>query len=170
MGIKKYQDRIIYQIYPKSFRDSNGDGIGDLRGIIGKLEYLKDLGVNTIWLNPIFVSPQIDNGYDVSNYYALDEKMGTLHDFDEFVESGMVGNLWQCCLLRRNFGFRHESYFGQASMVQRCNRKRAQPLSRLLFVGKGKRRQIAEQLGLIFWRQRLGKRSASRRRLLLSLI
>ena len=75
MGIKKYQDRIIYQIYPKSFRDSNGDGIGDLRGIIGKLEYLKDLGVNTIWLNPIFVSPQIDNGYDVSNYYALDEKM-----------------------------------------------------------------------------------------------
>ena len=54
MGIKKYQDRIIYQIYPKSFRDSNGDGIGDLRGIIGKLEYLKDLGVNTIWLNPIF--------------------------------------------------------------------------------------------------------------------
>lgn len=87
MGIKKYQDRIIYQIYPKSFRDSNGDGIGDLRGIIGKLEYLKDLGVNTIWLNPIFVSPQIDNGYDVSNYYALDEKMGTLHDFDEFVET-----------------------------------------------------------------------------------
>ena len=68
MGIKKYQDRIIYQIYPKSFRDSNGDGIGDLRGIIGKLEYLKDLGVNTIWLNPIFVSPQVDNGYDVSNY------------------------------------------------------------------------------------------------------
>ena len=56
MGIKKYQDRIIYQIYPKSFRDSNGDGIGDLRGIIGKLEYLKDLGVNTIWLNPIFVT------------------------------------------------------------------------------------------------------------------
>ncbi|WP_350028281.1 alpha-amylase family glycosyl hydrolase, partial [Campylobacter sp. 2018MI13] len=53
MGIKKYQDRIIYQIYPKSFRDSNGDGIGELRGIIGKLEYLKDLGVNTIWLNPI---------------------------------------------------------------------------------------------------------------------
>lgn len=87
MGIKKYQDRIIYQIYPKSFRDSNGDGIGDLRGIIGKLEYLKDLGVNTIWLNPIFVSPQVDNGYDVSNYYALDEKMGTLHDFDEFVET-----------------------------------------------------------------------------------
>ena len=87
MGIKKYQDRIIYQIYPKSFRDSNGDGIGDLRGIIGKLEYLKDLGVNTIWLNPIFVSPQIDNGYDVSNYYALDEKVGTLHDFDEFVET-----------------------------------------------------------------------------------
>ena len=63
MGIKKYQDRIIYQIYPKSFRDSNGDGIGDLRGIIGKLEYLKDLGVNTIWLNPIFVSPQIDKFY-----------------------------------------------------------------------------------------------------------
>lgn len=87
VGIKEYQDRIIYQIYPKSFRDSNGDGIGDLRGIIGKMEYLRDLGVNTIWLNPIFVSPQVDNGYDVSNYYALDEKMGTLHDFDELVET-----------------------------------------------------------------------------------
>ncbi|SEM79360.1 alpha-glucosidase [Ligilactobacillus sp. WC1T17] len=87
MGIKKYQDRIIYQVYPKSFKDANGDGIGDLRGVISKLDYLKDLGINTLWLNPIFVSPQVDNGYDVSNYYALDEKMGTLRDFDELVKN-----------------------------------------------------------------------------------
>lgn len=78
-------DRIIYQIYPKSFKDSDHDGIGDLKGITQKLAYLKELGINTIWLNPIYVSPQIDNGYDVADYYQIDEKLGTLADFDELV-------------------------------------------------------------------------------------
>lgn len=82
-----YKNAIIYQIYPKSFMDSNDDGIGDLRGIINKLDYLKTLGVNTLWLNPIFVSPQVDNGYDVSNYYAIDKKMGTIADFDQLVQA-----------------------------------------------------------------------------------
>lgn len=80
-----YKNHIIYQIYPKSFYDTNHDGIGDLKGIIKKLDYLKELGVNTLWLNPIFVSPQVDNGYDVSNYYAIDQKMGSMDDFDKLV-------------------------------------------------------------------------------------
>lgn len=80
-----YKDRIVYQVYPKSFKDSNGDGIGDLRGVIEKIDYIKELGVNTIWLNPIFVSPQVDNGYDIANYYAIDERLGTMEDFDELV-------------------------------------------------------------------------------------
>lgn len=62
-----YEHAIIYQIYPKSFQDSNGDGIGDLNGIRQRIPYLQALGINTVWLNPIFVSPQVDNGYDVAN-------------------------------------------------------------------------------------------------------
>ena len=85
MSTLSAKERIIYQIYPKSFKDSNGDGIGDLKGITAKLKYLKQLGINTIWLNPIYVSPQIDNGYDVADYYQIDEKLGTMADFDELV-------------------------------------------------------------------------------------
>jgi len=78
--------RIVYQIYPKSFYDSDQDGIGDLKGITAKLDYLKALGVNTLWLNPIYASPQIDNGYDVSDYYQLDPTFGTWDDFAELVK------------------------------------------------------------------------------------
>ena len=80
-----YKDRVVYQVYPKSFKDTDGDGIGDLRGVIEKIDYIKELGVNTIWLNPIFVSPQVDNGYDIANYYAIDERLGSIEDFDELV-------------------------------------------------------------------------------------
>ena len=85
MSTLSAKERIIYQIYPKSFKDSNDDGIGDLKGITAELEYLKQLGVNTLWLNPIYVSPQIDNGYDVADYYQIDEKLGIMADFDELV-------------------------------------------------------------------------------------
>lgn len=85
--------QIIYQVYPKSFKDTNGDGIGDLRGVIEKIDYLKELGINTIWLNPIFVSPQVDNGYDISNYYAIDERLGTMKDFDELVIAAHERNI-----------------------------------------------------------------------------
>lgn len=76
-----YDNAIIYQIYPKSFQDSNGDGIGDLNGIRQRIPYLKKLGINAVWLNPIFVSPQVDNGYDVADYFAIDPAMGTMADF-----------------------------------------------------------------------------------------
>lgn len=80
-----YNNAIIYQIYPKSFQDTNGDGIGDLNGIKKRIPYLKSLGVNAIWLNPVFVSPQIDNGYDVSNYFAIDPQMGTMADMESLI-------------------------------------------------------------------------------------
>ena len=81
-----YDQAIIYQIYPKSFQDSNNDGIGDLNGIRKRIPYLKELGINAVWLNPIFVSPQVDNGYDVSNYFAIDPKMGTMEDMDNLIK------------------------------------------------------------------------------------
>lgn len=81
-----WKKSVVYQIYPKSFNDSNGDGLGDIRGIIEKLGYLKDLGVDIIWLSPIYDSPQADGGYDIRNYVEIYEKYGTMSDFDELLE------------------------------------------------------------------------------------
>ncbi len=80
-----WKDKIAYQIYPKSFLDTNGDGIGDLQGIISKLDYLKELGIDLIWLSPIYKSPFIDQGYDIADYYAIAEEFGTMEDFDELL-------------------------------------------------------------------------------------
>ncbi|HCX40014.1 alpha-glucosidase [Lactobacillus acetotolerans] len=82
-----YDHAIIYQIYPKSFQDSNNDGIGDLNGVRERIPYLQKLGINTVWLNPVFVSPQVDNGYDVSNYFAIDPHMGTMEDMDNLIKA-----------------------------------------------------------------------------------
>ena len=81
-----YDHAIIYQIYPKSFQDSNDDGIGDLNGIRKRIPYLQNLGVNAVWLNPVFVSPQVDNGYDVSNYFAIDSHMGTMEGMENLIK------------------------------------------------------------------------------------
>lgn len=82
---KWWKEAVVYQIYPRSFKDSNGDGIGDLRGIIEKLDYIKSLGVDVVWLNPIFSSPNDDNGYDVSDYRDIMDDFGTMADFDEML-------------------------------------------------------------------------------------
>ncbi len=81
-----WQNGVIYQIYPKSFQDTTGSGTGDLPGVIQRLDYLKTLGVDAIWLTPFYISPQVDNGYDVANYIAIDPSYGTLNDFDNLVE------------------------------------------------------------------------------------
>ena len=78
-------DSVVYQIYPKSFRDSTGDGVGDLRGIIEKVDYIASLGVDHVWFNPFFPSPGRDNGYDISDYCAIDPAMGTMEDFENLV-------------------------------------------------------------------------------------
>ena len=85
MERKWWHDKVAYQIYPKSFMDSNGDGIGDLKGIISKLDYLKDLGVDIVWLSPIYQSPLADEGYDISDYYAIDPRFGTMEDMEELI-------------------------------------------------------------------------------------
>ncbi|MDY3249009.1 MAG: alpha-glucosidase [Candidatus Choladocola sp.] len=82
---KWWHDKVAYQIYPKSFKDTNGDGIGDLRGIISKLDYLKSLGIDMIWLSPVYRSPFVDQGYDISDYYAIAEEFGTMEEFDELL-------------------------------------------------------------------------------------
>ena len=85
MERKWWHDKVAYQIYPKSFLDTNGDGIGDLRGIISKLDYLKNLGIDIIWLSPIYKSPFVDQGYDIADYYAIAEEFGTMEEFDELL-------------------------------------------------------------------------------------
>ncbi|HCT2633730.1 TPA: alpha,alpha-phosphotrehalase [Enterobacter roggenkampii] len=80
-----WQNGVIYQIYPKSFQDTTGSGTGDLRGVTRRLDYLKTLGIDAIWLTPFYISPQVDSGYDVANYTAIDPAYGTLDDFDELV-------------------------------------------------------------------------------------
>lgn len=81
-----WKEAVFYQIYPRSFRDSNGDGIGDIKGIITKLDYLKDLGIDAIWLSPIYDSPNDDNGYDIRDYYAIMSEFGTMEDFDKLLD------------------------------------------------------------------------------------
>ncbi|MCI8446996.1 MAG: alpha-glucosidase [Eubacterium sp.] len=85
MTKKWWHDKVAYQIYPKSFYDSNGDGIGDLKGIIQKLDYLQDLGIDIIWLSPCYKSPLADEGYDISDYYSIDPRFGTMEDMEQLI-------------------------------------------------------------------------------------
>lgn len=89
-----FQDKAVYQIYPKSFQDSNNDGFGDINGIIKHLDYLEKLGVDYIWLNPIFVSPQNDNGYDIEDYYAIDPSYGTMADLEKLISEAKKHNIY----------------------------------------------------------------------------
>lgn len=89
MNTKWWHNAVIYQIYPRSFNDSNGDGIGDIKGIIEKLDYLKRLGIDAIWLSPVYQSPNDDNGYDISDYEAIMEEFGTMEDMDQLLHEAM---------------------------------------------------------------------------------
>lgn len=91
--MKDFRNSVVYQIYPKSFLDTNGDGLGDLCGVTAKLDYLQTLGVDYIWLTPFFVSPQNDNGYDVADYRAIDPRYGTMADFEELVAQAEAHNI-----------------------------------------------------------------------------
>ena len=94
MKEKWWHDKVAYQIYPKSFYDTNGDGIGDLRGIINKLDYLKDLGIDIIWISPVYCSPFIDQGYDISDYYNIDPMFGNMKDMDELLAEAKKKNMY----------------------------------------------------------------------------
>ncbi len=104
-----FKKSTVYQIYPKSFCDSNGDGFGDLRGVIGKLDYLQKLGVDYIWMTPFFVSPQNDNGYDVEDYYNIDPRYGTMEDLEELIaEAGKRGIRLMFDMVFNHVSSRHE--------------------------------------------------------------
>lgn len=94
MNKKWWHDKVAYQIYPKSFCDTNGDGIGDLKGVISKLDYLKELGIDIIWLSPIYQSPFVDQGYDISDYYKIDETFGTMEEFDTLLAEAKKRNMY----------------------------------------------------------------------------
>ncbi len=83
-----FGNKVVYQVYPKSFMDANGDGVGDLKGITGRLDYLKDLGIDYLWITPVFPSPQRDNGYDVADYCGIDPRFGTMEDMEELIAEG----------------------------------------------------------------------------------
>ena len=85
MNKQWWKEAVIYQIYPRSFNDTSGDGIGDISGIIDKLDYIKSLGVDVVWLCPIYESPNDDNGYDISDYYNIMTEFGTMADFDRML-------------------------------------------------------------------------------------
>ena len=83
-----WEKAVFYELYPKSFQDTNGDGVGDIRGIINRLDYLQELGIDAIWLCPVCASPQVDNGYDISDYCAIDPMFGTMSDMEELIAEG----------------------------------------------------------------------------------
>ncbi len=88
-----FKNKVVYQIYPKSFQDSNGDGFGDLKGVTQRLDYLQELGVDYLWLTPFFISPQNDNGYDVADYRNIDPRYGTMEDLEELIREADVRNI-----------------------------------------------------------------------------
>lgn len=88
-----WKNAVIYQVYPKSFQDSNGDGIGDIKGIISRLDYLRTLGIDAIWLSPVYRSPQDDNGYDISDYQDIDTMFGSLADMEELIAEAGKRNI-----------------------------------------------------------------------------
>lgn len=94
MEKKWWHDKVAYQVYPKSFCDTNGDGIGDIKGIISKLDYLKDLGIDIIWISPMYKSPMIDQGYDIADYYNIDPGFGTMEDMDELLKEAKKRNMY----------------------------------------------------------------------------
>ena len=88
-----WKHAVIYEIYPRSFQDSNGDGVGDINGITSRLDYLRDLGIDAIWISPMYPSPLVDFGYDISDYTAIDPLYGTLADFDRLVSEAKARNI-----------------------------------------------------------------------------
>lgn len=88
-----WKKSVVYQVYPKSFMDSNGDGVGDIQGIISKLDYLEDLGVDVIWLSPVYDSPMDDNGYDISDYLAINPLFGSMADMKQLIREAQSHNI-----------------------------------------------------------------------------
>ena len=125
-----WKNAVIYEIYPRSFQDTNGDGIGDLNGITERLDYLKELGVDAIWLTPVYPSPQVDFGYDISDYKNIDPQYGTLADFDRLVAEAGKRHIRVLMDMVMNHTSDQHEWFLQVALVE------GQPLSRLVCVAR----------------------------------
>ena len=120
-----WKEAVFYQIYPSSFKDSNGDGIGDINGIIEKLDVLKDLGVDAIWLNPVYDSPWDDNGYDIRNYRAIAQRFGSLADMDRLIQEVHARNMKIIMDLVVNHCSEEHAWFKSARTSRNIRRERA---------------------------------------------
>ncbi len=109
-----FKNQVVYQIYPMSFRDSNNDGMGDIRGIIEKLDYLSDLGVDMLWITPCYKSPKNDNGYDIADYYSIDPEFGTMEDFDQLIKSAKDRGIGIIMDIVANHTSTHHQWFQNA--------------------------------------------------------
>ena len=146
-----WQHGIIYQVYPRSFQDSNGDGIGDLAGIERRLDYLHWLGVDAIWISPIFPSPMADFGYDITDYCGIDPIFGTLGDFERLLAAGA------CARAESHPGPRSEPHIGSPPVVSGEPLLPRQSKARLVHLARsGRGWRAAKQLAGEFRRQRLG--------------
>ncbi len=146
-----FRKSTVYQIYPKSFCDTNNDGLGDLRGVIEKLDYIKELGVDYIWLTPFFVSPQNDNGYDVEDYYNIDPRYGTMADVEELIDEGK----------KRGIGLMFDMVFNHVSTRHEWFRKamdRSVLQRFLLFPQRKRKGSASHKLGKQIRRKCLGIR------------
>ena len=144
-GHQWWQHAVFYEIYPRSFMDSNNDGIGDLNGIASKLDYLKSLGVDAIWITPCYPSPQVDFGYDVSDYENIDPMYGTLADFDRMQQEAKKRGI----RIIMDFVMNHLRISMPWFIDSRSSRTVGE--TRLVHVARRQRFCRAEQLGLHLW-------------------
>ena len=154
-----WKEAIVYQVYPRSFKDSNGDGIGDLKGITSKLDYIQGLGVNVIWLSPHYDSPNADNGYDIRNYRKVMTEFGTMADFDELLAGIKQRHMKSDPRPGR------QPHQRRARLVRREPQVQRQSLSRLLHLAAGNQdaHVVPQQLDLVLLRLSMEARSHDRR-------
>lgn len=146
-----WQSALFYEIYMPSFCDGNGDGIGDFAGIASKLDELAKLGVNGLWLTPFYLSPKVDNGYDIADYTAIDPDYGTMEDFEAFIREAHARDIRVIVDLVLNHTSSEHRWFRNPG-------RRVRIEARLVHLeGPGERRP-AEQLGVLLWRSGLGVR------------
>ena len=157
MTTKWWKESVVYQIYPRSFQDSNGDGIGDLRGIIGRLDYLKELGVDVVWLSPVYKSPNDDNGYDISDYQDIMDEFGTLADWEELLAEMHARGIRLVMDLVVNHTSDEHPWFVES------RKSKDNPYRDYYIWRPGQGRARAQQLGILLQRLGLAVRRGDRR-------
>ena len=143
-----WKHAVIYEIYPRSFQDSNGDGVGDIKGITSRLDYLHDLGIDAIWITPMYPSPGVDYGYDISDYTAIDPQYGTMADFDNLCKAAKQQDI------RVIMDLRDQPHLGPAPVVPGVAVVADQSQARLVCLARRQRqtattRAAAEQLAVV---------------------